>query len=475
MSDRLTSIRSTLQAHGQEHLLAFHGELDELRQAQLLHQLQQIDLPALEILLKQSASRDPSAGPPSDLEPAPYHPHHSAGGEALGHHRSHGETLIRQGKVAAFTVAGGQGTRLGWGGPKGTYPATVVTGKPLFRVIAEQIRANQDRYGVVIPWYIMTSPLNDTETRAFFQDNNNFGLIRKNMFLFPQAVLPSIDARTGKLLLASKYQVATNPDGHGGALRALRASGALEDMTGRGIEHISYFQVDNPLVHIVDPHFLGLHAAAPDSSAEISSKMVPKAAHDEQVGVFCRSGGRTVVIEYSDLPPELAREQDAAGRLRFGAGSIAVHLVSVKFVERLTDDPKRFALPYHRAEKVVPYVDPDSGELVRPDAPNAVKLEAFVFDALPLAESSIVYETKRTEEFAPIKNATGVDSPATSHQLQSDRHGGWLEAHGVKIPRTADGHVDAAIEISPITALEASDLARVNLPPSIAPGEVVVL
>ncbi|MCH6551062.1 MAG: UDPGP type 1 family protein, partial [Planctomycetes bacterium] len=431
MSDRLTSLRSTLQAHGQEHLLAFHGELDGPRQAQLLHQLQQIDFPALEILFKQSASRDPSAGPPSDLEPAPYHPHHSAGGEALGHHRSHGETLIRQGKVAAFTVAGGQGTRLGWGGPKGTYPATVVTGKPLFRVIAEQIRANQDRYGVIIPWYIMTSPLNDAETRAFFQDNNNFGLIRKNMFLFPQAVLPSIDARTGKLLLASKHQVATNPDGHGGALRALRASGALEDMTGRGIEHISYFQVDNPLVHCIDPVFIGIHDLL---VSDMSSKTVPKADDFERVGNFVLKDGRLSVVEYSDLPDSLARARNPDGSRRFDAGNIAIHLLTRSFVERLTTGTSGFRLPWHRAAKAVPHIDLDTGAVVEPTEPNAVKLESFVFDALPLAERPILVATDRQEEFSPVKNAEGVDSVATARRDMVCRARRWLAAAGVDLP-----------------------------------------
>src|SRR5690606_36750914 len=152
--------------------------------------------------------------------------------------------------------AGGQGTRLGWKGPKGTYPATAVTGKPLFRVFAEQLHATQRKYGATVTWYIMTSPINDAETRAYFADNTFFGLDRKNVMKFPQGVLPSIELETGKLLLAEKYEVAVNHDGHGGSINALRDSGVMEDMIAWGIEQISYFQLDNPLVKCVDPLFL---------------------------------------------------------------------------------------------------------------------------------------------------------------------------------------------------------------------------
>jgi UDP-N-acetylglucosamine/UDP-N-acetylgalactosamine diphosphorylase len=325
----------------------------------------------------------------------------------------------------------------------------------------------------------MTSPLNDQSTRDFFADNNCFGLLRKNIFMFPQGVIPSLELQSGKMLLADRHQVAVNPDGHGGSLKALRESGVLEDLSVHGVDHISYFQVDNPLAKVVDPLFLGLHVAAPDSSGEISSKMVAKTAPEERVGVFVRAtmpqGEKTMVIEYSDLPRELSAERDEHGRLRFNAGSIAIHLMGVGFVQRLTAGEHHLGLPFHRAEKKVPCIDLESGRRVEPQEPNAIKLETFVFDALPLADSSIVLETDRTEEFAPIKNADGDDSPRTSQQVQSDRNGRWLQAHGVQVPRDSDGRVSARIEISPLTALDAEDLASVDLPGRIEPGAEVVL
>lgn len=479
MSDRLATIRTRLQEHGQAHVLRFIDELSPAHRDALLDQIESINLTELATLIDKFVRHPKPTTIPAHLEPAPYYPNAGSPGHTDQYdaesYRAAGENLIARGKVAAFTVAGGQGTRLGWNGPKGTFPATPVTGKPLFRILAEQILATEQRYGVTIPWYIMTSPINHADTRAFFLDNNCFGLRRNDIFMFPQGMMPSLDKNAGTMLLAEKHEIAVNPDGHGGSLKALRQSGAIEDMSVRGIEHISYTQIDNPLAKMIDPLFIGLHATAPNSSGEMSSKMVPKAYPEEKVGVFCRADGKTVVIEYSDLPEELAQQRDEGGNLRFIAGSIAIHLFSVSFVERLTADPDQFGLPFHRAEKKVPHIDLESGRRVEPQEPNAVKLETFVFDALPLAERSIVYETTRQEEFAPIKNADGVDSSATSHQIQSDRNGAWLEQHGVKVPRNKDGDVDAMIEISPLTALEACDLSQIDLPPAIEPGVAIVL
>src|SRR5688572_17504377 len=236
MNDRLASIRTTLEARHQAHVLAFFEELSREQQLELFDQIAGLDFEALDDLVERYVRRKPHLELPRDFEPAPYYP---ATLSDAAKFRRVGDDLIKRSKIAAFTVAGGQGTRLGWDGPKGTYPATVVTGKPLFRVFAEQILATQKKYGVVIPWYIMTSPINDADTRAFFADNNYFGLTRRNVFMFPQGVLPSIEAATAKLLLAVKWEVAMNPDGHGGSIKALAESGAIEDMVRRGIEHIS--------------------------------------------------------------------------------------------------------------------------------------------------------------------------------------------------------------------------------------------
>ena len=482
MDDRLEDLRAKLESHGQAHLLRFRADLSEPQLESLLRDIQQIDFDRIDPLIEQYVTTRPESAIPGDLEPAPYFEYGgdlreagAAPGYDLDSYREIGEHLIGGGRVAVFTVAGGQGTRLGWNGPKGTYPATPVTGKPLFRLFAEQILAAEKKYGVRIPWYIMTSPMNDADTRSFFTDNNCFGLKRNQIMMFPQGVMPSFDAQTGRVLMASKHEVAFNPDGHGGSFAALYRSGALEDMRARGIEYISYIQVDNPLTHVVDPVFLGLHSGSPDSSSEMSSKMVVKSNPDEKVGVLCRAGGRTMVIEYSDLPEAMASERDSRGELRYLAGSIAIHLIGVTFAENVASAVDGGGLPWHRADKKVTHVNPETGALIEPAEPNAVKLEQFVFDALPLAKSSIVYETLREDEFAPIKNATGADSPATSCALQSARAAAWLEQRGVSVPRGDDGALLATIEISPLSGLRPSDLTPDHLPASVAPGANLAL
>ncbi|MEE2971652.1 MAG: UTP--glucose-1-phosphate uridylyltransferase [Planctomycetota bacterium] len=465
---RLDAVVALLERHGQEHLLVGLDRADDPRVASFVVQVEAIDFDEIASLA------DPGGGhpdlDPGSIEPAPVVPRHP---EDESTHREAGEQLIRDGGVAAFTVAGGQGTRLGWNGPKGTFPATPITGKPLFRVFAEQLTAVDRRYGVETPWYLMTSPLNDEATRSFFVDNNFFGRNPDSILMFPQGVMPAVDDR-GRLMLAEPGVLAVSPDGHGGSLRALHRSGALEHARSRGVRHLSYFQVDKPTVRTIDPLFLGLHVGHPESSGEMSSKMVPKVNAGEKVGVFCRVGGRTRVIEYSDLPAHLAEATDRDGRLRFISGSIAIHVLAVDFVERLTDPQSEARLPFHRARKKVPFWNPDSGDRVEPGEPNATKFEMFVFDALHFARAGLVYETVRVAVSAPIKNAEGTDSAVSSGVLQTERAARWMEGAGAKIPRTDDGTVDGRIEIVAATALEAGDLEGRGLPGMTA-GEDVVL
>jgi UDP-N-acetylglucosamine/UDP-N-acetylgalactosamine diphosphorylase len=276
----------------------------------------------------------------------------------------------------------------------------------------------------------------------------------------------------GKLLLAEKGSLALSPDGHGGSLRALDRSGALADLKKRGIEHLSYFQVDNPLVHCIDPLFLGLHDI---TGSEMSSKTIAKAGPLEKVGNFVTADGVVQVIEYSDLPESLARQTNADGSLRFNSGSIAIHALRVSFIDRLNNGGE-LKLPWHRAEKKVPYVD-DAGNTIKPEKPNAIKLEQFVFDAIPLAKNAIVYDTDRAEEFSPVKNAEGVDSPETCRRDQIRRAAKWLAKAGISVPQN-NGEPDVVLEISPLYATSAARLREKKLPPSLLtlpPGASVYL
>ena len=277
-------------------------------------------------------------------------------------------------------------------------------------------------------------------------------------------------AADGKILLADKSTIASSPDGHGGSLKALYASGALADMQHRGIEQISYCQVDNPLINIFDPLFIGLHAL---DGAEMSSKALVKAHPTERVGNFCLVDGKIAVIEYSDLPDEQAHRRNPDGSLVFALGSIAIHIISTAFVEKL--NAGGFALPIHRAVKKIPHIDA-RGNPVVPTEPNGVKLETFVFDALPLAEKSIILRTIRSEEFAPVKNASGDDSPEVARRMMIARAADWLEAAGVKVPRKPDGTPDCTLEIAPGFALHKEDVAeKLDQIPQINPGDRLCL
>jgi UDP-N-acetylglucosamine/UDP-N-acetylgalactosamine diphosphorylase len=454
-----TPLREKLKSIHQQNVLRFFDQLNPDSQKKLEAQLRALDLDHIAELAETQVREKAPLPLPKSIEPVKAYPR-----EANAEHRAlyqqaeqRGQELLRQGKIGAFLVAGGQGTRLGYDGPKGEYPVTPVKRKPLFQVFAEQLRAFGRDAGKSIPWYIMTSTVNDGPTREFFKQNNYFGYDAKDIFFFEQGMMPAF-SMNGEMLLGAKDSLALSPDGHGGSLSALNRSGALEDMRQRGVEHLSYFQVDNPIVHTIDPLFLGLHDL---TGSEMSSKTIPKATALEKVGNFVIGDGKLQVIEYSDLPENLALQTNPDGTLRFNAGSIAIHALRRTFIERLNQSG-RLELPWHRAEKKVPYID-ESGNEVKPDKPNAVKLEQFVFDAIPLAKNPIVYTTDRAEEFSPVKNAEGVDSPATSKRDQIRRAARWLEAAGVEVA-TKNGEPDAVIEISPLFATSAQQLATRKLP-----------
>ncbi|MDB5354572.1 MAG: UTP--glucose-phosphate uridylyltransferase [Phycisphaerales bacterium] len=453
-----TTLEESVKRAGQADVLRFWNELSPEGRRKLGEQLQGQDLTALGHLAQQYVVHKPDVAIPKDIKPVPIYPRNPGEKYARLYQdaRRRGDELLKAGKIAAFLVAGGQGTRLGYDGPKGEFPITPIKNKPLFQVFAEQLLAWSRDSGRTIPWYLMTSDINDAPTRAFFRQHNFFGYNPADVFFFQQGMMPAF-SMDGQLLLAEKDSLALSPDGHGGSLRALDRSGALADMRKRGIEHLSYFQVDNPLVHCIDPLFLGLHEL---TGSEMSSKTIPKAHALEKVGNFVTGDGVVQVIEYSDLPDSLAKQTNPDGTLRFNAGSIAIHALRVDFIDRLNHGGQ-LKLPWHRAEKKVGYVD-EAGNPVKPDKPNAVKLEQFVFDAIPLAKNAIVYETDRAEEFSPVKNADGPDSPATCRRDQIRRAARWLRDAGVSVPEK-NGEPDATLEISPLYATTEEQLQERNV------------
>ena len=449
-------------AAGQSHLLQRLDQLSGEQAERFQRDLEQLDLSVLQRLWSEGDQREEfvAPDPPSMVELND----RACRTEAL----SRGQALLATGKVACLTVAGGQGSRLGWDGPKGTFPSGPITGDSLFAQFAGQIERETKRYGQPIPWCIMTSPLNHGSTVAFFNQHRHFGLDPSTIHFFIQGVMPSVDRESGEVLLSAADAIAFNPDGHGGTLRALASSGLLSTLRSQGIEHLSYFQVDNPLVRALDPVFLGLHVGDAVSSGEVTSKAVAKRSADEKVGVFGVQDGRLTVLEYSDLDSEVCGAIDGEGKLKFRAGNMAVHAFGLDFLDRLTNGA---GLPFHRAIKKVPFFDESTGTVQDPTASNAVKYETFIFDALPLATRSLVMEADRAEEFAPIKNAEGSDSVQTSQMAQSLRAAKWLTQSGVKIAQDASGQPAAQIEIRSSSATCPEDLALCELPEKLGPEE----
>lgn len=449
------SLLALLQPHGQEHLLHFWDQLDEAARRRLAAQLLEVDWASMDDWIRDYVLKEPSPALPPHLEPAPYYPlapRNPAEAAIYDGARRRGETLLREGRVAGFTVAGGQGTRLGYDGPKGTFPISPVRRKSLFQWFAESLVRAQAKYGAAIPWFIMTSPDNDAATRAFFKEHACFGLKPDDVFFFTQGTMPAIGL-DGKVLLQAPDSLARSPNGHGGSLLALRQSGALDRMRKRNLQHLSYWQVDNPLVQMLDPLFLGLHDL---THSDLSSRGLVKTGPAEKLGNYCQLDGKVTIIEYSDMPEALTHAKSPDGRLRFRIGSPAIHLLRRDFIERLTAGG-RLSLPLHRAVKKVPCVD-ELGQPAKSHRPNAVKLEMFIFDALPLANHPLILEADRAEQFAPVKNPTGVDSVESSQRLQQERAVRWLEAAGVAVPRRPDGTLDGTLELSPRRFLDREDV-----------------
>lgn len=437
------TLRATFAAHGQDHVFAGWENLDDAARGRLLASCAAVDFAWLQA--RRAEMAQPDAAPAADIAPplvVPL-PRTDAERARMEEARVEGVRLLRAGEVAALLVAGGQGTRLGFPGPKGCLPVGPVSGRTLFHWHAEQIAANVRRYGRPVPWYIMTSEQNDAVTREFFAAQNWFGLNPEDVFFFRQAMVPCLDFE-GRLMLGSRSKLALNPNGHGGVLHGLQTSGALTDMQRRGIRCITFFQVDNPLVTICDPVFLGLHML---HNAEMSCKSVPKTHPMEKMGLVCTRRGRPAIAEYIDVTETQKRALLPDGQLRLNAGSIAAHIINVDFAARIARD---CALPWHRSTKKIAFWD--GTRVVTPAKENGIKFETFVFDALPLAAASVTMECVRAHEFAPVKNLSGADSLDTCRAMLSDCFKAWLATAGVDTSA-----IDIA-EIAPGYALDCAEL-----------------
>lgn len=462
-------ICSEAEKYGQEHLIEHDSRLPPEQRDKYRSELGKLDFAKLrDLFVKASDSICPidfsRIEAPAILRAARTEMELAKEKEA----RHIGEAALRQGKIAIILVAGGQGTRLGHPGPKGTYPIGPVTGRSLFQIHAEKVLALSRKYQTDLPLLVMTSQENDPETKTFFRNASYFGLNQQQIHFFVQGMLPALDSETGRVLLKAPGELALSPNGHGGVIKALDESGCLRLMADQGVTDFFYYQVDNPLVKVADPAFLGYHLIA---RAEMSLKVLGKLYSTERLGNLVKYQNRMQIVEYTELPDWLAEQRNEDGELRIWAGSPAIHVFNLQFLQRLATGTLQ--LPYHIARKAVPYLDAQ-GDMVKPTQPNALKFEMFVFDALPLAKRAVALETSRFEEFEPLKNVTGENSAQSVRQALSDNYAQWLQRAGSKISRDKEGHVTAPIEISPLVALERDDLLGKTVPRLVANQPVVL-
>ncbi len=409
----------------QEQVFQYWDDLGEEERRSLLAQIASIDFQEFGRLVRQGIEEAPGeAGRITELTPAEMIPLPSTTlqEQERARARAAGLELLQQGEVAVFLVAGGQGTRLGFEGPKGCFPLLPISGASLFQHFAEKILALGRRVKRRLHLFIMTSQANDEQTRAFFREHRNFGLQANEVHFHPQAMLPVIDPRQGKILLASRSELLLSPNGHGGSVRVIQD---LREMLDRiGVRVLFYHQVDNPVITMADPAFIGFHILR---DSQFSSKAVAKEKPGEHVGVFCRDGGHTRVVEYTELGEREREARDPDGKLSFRAGNIATHVISVDFVAP-DEGADAFQMPYHLARKAVPYFR--DGELVEASVPNSIRFESFIFDTLKRARNPVTLEADRAREFAPVKNAEGENSPATSRRALARMWAEWLDAAG---------------------------------------------
>ena len=406
MEENLEIIKKTLKKYSQEHLLNGYEGLDEAKQKQLLGQIQSTDFELINSLYnntkKELQPQEDTIAPIEFLDKEKLNGYYKSFQET-------GEKAIRAGKLAAVTMAGGQGTRLGHAGPKGTYDIGLESHKSLFELLSDSLKNQGKVYGVTIPWFIMTSEENNKDTIEFFAKNRYFGYEKdKNIFFFKQGELPMVDTE-GKILIGEDGLIKSAADGHGGIYESLVKNGMTKKMRELGVEWLFIGGVDNCLVKMVDPILMGI---AIQKQVTAAGKSVVKANPQEKVGVFCKKNGRPSVVEYTEIPEEMAQATDERGELIYGESHILCNLFNIDAVERMGSKP----LPYHSAFKKATYIDKDGNKVV-PDGPNAYKFEAFLFDAFGELDDMAILRVKREEEFAPVKNAAGVDSPETAREL----------------------------------------------------------
>ncbi len=445
----------------QEHLLKFFNKLSEIEKENLLDQILNIDLELINDLYKDIVVNHKIKKLTGEITPLKSRQWNNIGKEEKEELYNTGMELMRQGKAAAFLVAGGQGTRLGHSGPKGTFEIGLPSHKSLFQLQCERLTNLSQKAGTFIPWYIMTSKENNDATVSFFKENNYFGYSEKDIFFLVQDLLPVVD-ENGKILMDGEGSISLGPNGNGGCFLALDKSGALKDMEKRGIEWVFVYGVDNALVRVADPAFLGYTVK---SGIPASSKMLKKRDPEEKLGVFCFEDGNLTILEYSELQEDFRNARDSSGELVYDCGNIINYYFKLDFLKKASE----VGLPYHVAHKKMKTIDSE-GNAVNPDSPNAYKFEMFIFDIFNTLKDIAALSINRDEEFAPVKNKDGEDSPATAREMISELHKKWLLASGI----SQELLKESTVEVSPLISYSGEGLTKDKAEEFMKSGEITI-
>ncbi|TYH26562.1 hypothetical protein ES288_A03G262200v1 [Gossypium darwinii] len=436
-----------LKDYGQEDAFALWDELSPEEHHLLLNDIQSLDLSRIDRIIRCSLR---SQGlPVAAIEPVPESWVSSVDERTMEHRErwwKMGLKAIAEGKLAVLLLSGGQGTRLGSSDPKGCFNIGLPSGKSLFQLQAERILCVQrlaaqamNEGSVTIHWYIMTSPFTDDATGKFFESHKYFGLEADQVTFFQQGTIPCI-SKDGRYVMETPFKVAKSPDGNGGVYTALKSSRLLEDMATRGIKYVDCYGVDNALVRVADPTFLGYFI---DKGVAAAAKVVRKAYPQEKVGVFVRrgKGGPLTVVEYTELDQSLASAvNQQTGRLRFCWSNVCLHMFTLDFLNQVANGLEKDSI-YHLAEKKIPSIHGYT---------MGLKLEQFIFDAFPYAPSTALFEVLREEEFAPVKNANGsnYETPDSARLLVLRLHTRWVVAAGGFLTHSVPLY-STGVEVSP--------------------------
>ena len=410
MKTRIQEAEEKLKKYNQDSVIKLMNKLDNDKKEVLAESVLDTDLESVQNVFK--TINDKSEVKSEDILPMNATIKEDVSDSERANYFEIGKKIIENGEYAVVTVAGGQGTRLGHNGPKGTYKISTIKGeKSLFEILCETMKEASDKYGTVIPWYIMTSDENNKQTVDFFEANNYFGYDKDKINFFRQSKMPVVDTE-GKLLVDENFKIKEASDGHGGIFNSMLKRNVISDLDKAGVKWVFTCGVDNPLVNMVDPYLLGL---AVTKNCKLATRSLVKTSPSEKIGVLCKQNNRVKVIEYTELPEEMANKVNEKGDLLFGESHVMFNLFSLDAIKKIANEK----LPYHIAFKKNSFID-ENGKLVKPEKPNSYKFESFIFDSFELFDDMAILRGNRCDEFAPIKNAEGNDSPETAVKLYND-------------------------------------------------------